>query len=119
MGSDAERKPRRTRRSLAEKQRIVALTEVAGASVARVAGENGVNANQVYGWKRLKRQGRLGAAAESGALIAVRLAAEPEPKPRTSPSGGGLELQHGRGRLRVENGADPVLLRIVLEHLIG
>lgn len=104
---------------MAEKRRIVALTEAPGASVARVARENGVNANQVYAWKRLQRQGRLAAAAESGALLAVRLAPEAQRERQPARSGGCLELEHARGRLRVESGADPVLLRVMLEHLIG
>jgi transposase len=31
-----------------------------GASVARVAQQHGVNANQVFYWRNLYRQGRLG-----------------------------------------------------------
>ena len=33
-----------------------------GASVARVARKHGVNANQVFAWKRLYESGRLGDA---------------------------------------------------------
>jgi transposase-like protein len=43
----------RQRRSIAEKRRIVEETLMAGASVARVARRHGVNANQVFGWRRL------------------------------------------------------------------
>ena len=35
-----------------------------GASVARVALKHGVNANQVFQWRRLYRDGKLGAPAE-------------------------------------------------------
>ena len=53
--------PVRQRRSIAEKRRIVEETLAPGASVARVARAHGVNANQVFGWRRLYLAGRLGA----------------------------------------------------------
>jgi transposase-like protein len=43
----------RQRRSIAEKRRIVEETLVEGVSVARVAQAHGINANQVFGWRRL------------------------------------------------------------------
>jgi transposase len=43
----------RQRRSIAEKRRIVEETLAPSASVARVARAHGVNANQVFGWRRL------------------------------------------------------------------
>ena len=43
----------RQRRSIAEKRRIVEETLAPGASVARVARAHGINANQVFGWRRL------------------------------------------------------------------
>lgn len=88
---------------------------MAGASVARVAREHGVNANQVFYWRQLFRQGRLGAPAETTGLLAVRVA----PERATAAGGGGLELEYRGGRLRIESGADPSLLRMVLEHWIG
>jgi len=112
--AENEEKQRRIRRSAAEKLRILAEARMPGASVARVARENGVNANQVYAWRGQEARGRL-AAAGSQALLAVRLT---DGAPRRGPGGGGLELECGRGRLRIEAGADPALLRIVLERLI-
>jgi transposase len=50
-------KGRRLRRSAAEQSRIVEETLEAGASVARVALRYGVNANQVFQWRRLYRDG--------------------------------------------------------------
>jgi transposase-like protein len=47
------------RRSVAEKRRIVESTMESGASVARVAHAEGVIANQVFGWPRLYRAGKL------------------------------------------------------------
>jgi transposase-like protein len=51
--------PRR-RRSADERRRVVEETLEAGASVARVALKHGVNANQVFQWRRLYRDGKLG-----------------------------------------------------------
>lgn len=50
--------PRR-RRSKQERRRIVEETLAPGASVARVARAHGVNANQVFHWRRLYHQGLL------------------------------------------------------------
>jgi transposase len=54
----------RRRRSAVERRRIVEETLEAGASVARVALKYGVNANQVFQWRRLHRDGKLGVVAE-------------------------------------------------------
>jgi transposase len=53
--------PRR-RWSAVERRRVVEETLEAGASLARVALKYGVNANQVFQWRRLYREGKLGAA---------------------------------------------------------
>ncbi|WP_139260332.1 transposase, partial [Duganella sacchari] len=45
------------------KRALVALSLQPGVSVARIARDHGVNANQVFSWRRLYQQGRLGAAA--------------------------------------------------------
>src|ERR1017187_6327610 len=52
--------PKRQLRTVEEKRRIVEETMAEGASVARVARAHGVNANQVFGWRRLYHAGRLG-----------------------------------------------------------
>ena len=55
-----KREPQRRRRSLEEKRRIVEQTLEPEASVARVARAHGVNANQVFHWRRQYRQGLFG-----------------------------------------------------------
>lgn len=55
----------RRHRSIGEKRRIVELALEPGASVARVAQTAGVNANQVFKWRREYRNGRLVEAAGS------------------------------------------------------
>lgn len=51
-------RPRR-RHALSEKRRMVELTFQPGASVAQVARANGVNANQLFGWRRAFERGEL------------------------------------------------------------
>src|SRR6266540_3419631 len=65
--------PQRQRRSIAEKRRIVEATLVEGASVARVARAHGINANQVFGWRRLYLAGRLGDGRPAMKLLPVRV----------------------------------------------
>ena len=53
------RRSGRRRRSVSEKRQIVELTIEPGASVAQVARANGVNANQVFKWRRVFERGEL------------------------------------------------------------
>src|SRR5215813_11222526 len=53
-------KKKQRRRTIKERRDIVEETLVAGASVARVARRHEVNANQVFYWRKLYREGRLG-----------------------------------------------------------
>src|SRR5450756_475657 len=55
-----QQEPTRRRWAVGEKRQIVEETLAAGGSVARVARAHGVNANQVFQWRRLYRAGRLG-----------------------------------------------------------
>src|SRR5215510_13650566 len=65
--------PQRQRRSVAEKRRMVEETLIPGASVARVARLHGVNANQLFGWRRLYLSGRLGERKPGIQLLRVRV----------------------------------------------
>ena len=56
------------------KRRIVEETLIEGASVARIARAHGVNANQVFGWRRLYLSGRLGEQKPTMKLLPVRRA---------------------------------------------
>ncbi len=71
--TDARSQRQRQRRSIAEKRRIVEETLASGASVARVARAHGVNANQVFGWRRLYLAGRLGEQKPGIKLLPVRV----------------------------------------------
>ena len=64
---------RRQQWSVAEKRRMVEETLVPGASVARVERAQGVNANQLFGWRRLYLAGRLGELKSNVKLLPVRV----------------------------------------------
>ena len=121
----------RQRRSIAEKRRIVEETLIEGASVARIARAHGVNANQVFGWRRLYLSGRLGEQKPTMKLLAVRVSESLPPvttpasnKASTSievsdpkPITGTIHIKLRRARLRIEGCADPGLVRVLLECL--
>src|SRR5271166_2598780 len=67
-----KREPRKWR-AVAEKRRIVEQTFEPGASVAKVARAHGVNANQVFAWRRQYRQGLLGEGQETANLLPVHV----------------------------------------------
>ena len=113
----------RKRRSVAEKLAIVQLTLEPGASVAEIARTHGVNANQVFKWRRLFAKGQLSAAgASSTALLPVTISADIEsPDAATDmqrSSAGAIHLElPGRAMITIESGADSRLLHCVLESL--
>ncbi len=121
--------PKRRQRSIAERRQIVEETFAPGASVARVARAHGVNANQVFNWRRLYQRGMLGGNTGT-ALLPVKVADDPLPAvqlgadapPPRVPSpvpDGTIQLQLPKGRLRIAGAADPTALRVVLECLLG
>lgn len=125
LGVGLEEVPRR-RRSAAERRLIVEETLGSGTSVARVAQKYGVNANQVFQWRRLYRDGHLGGAPESGMkLLPVRVVGDDEAvKPArvagTSVSAGAIHVElPGAVRIRFEGNVDPTMVRAVLASLRG
>jgi transposase len=125
QGRESSVAAQRQRRSIAEKRRIVEETLVEGASVARVARAQGVNANQVFGWRRLYLAGRLGNPKPGMKLLPVRVS-ESVPAPlamerssidfaKIPPSRIHIELR--QAKVRIEGSADPGLVRVLLECL--
>jgi transposase len=120
----AERRVRRFR-SVAEKRRIVELTFEPGASVALVARAHGVNANQVFAWRRALKSGELAeACSATTALLPVTVAASSDAEVRELAAQqqplafGSIHIEFpGRAMISVESGADPALLRSILESL--
>ena len=116
---------RRRFRTVEEKRRIVEETLAPGASVARVARAHGVNANQVFGWRQLYRQGRLELKeGNAPSLLPVRVTntavtvRSTGATTRRSPSGM-IHLELPKGQVRVAGRVDVEALRVVLEKLLA
>lgn len=113
---------KKRRRTIKERRDIVEETLVPGASVARVARRHEVNANQVFYWRKLYREGRLGIRIATP-LLPVKVKTERCPKTfeDDSPmlSSGTMEIKLSRGTLRIAGSVDVLTLRTVLECLAG
>ena len=118
----------RQRRSIAEKRRIVEETLVPGASVGRVARAHGINANQVFGWRRLYLAGRLGEQKPEIKFLPVRVSdsksapvvveARNSGLPEVAqPQGSTIHIELRQAQVRIEGSADPALVRALLECL--
>lgn len=119
--TESSSQSKRRRYSIAEKRRIVEESFEPGTSVARVARAHGVNANQVFSWRRLYQRGRLGAtpqAAPSAALLPVTITEPPMPAPACVEPGA-IQLQLPRGRVRIEGAVDPEALRVILQCMLA
>jgi transposase len=108
-------------RTASEKLAIVQLTLRPGASVAEVARAQGMNANQLFKWRRAFERGEL--SESSVALIPVKVSNSEEekraPEAVVPAAGGAIHIElPGRAVISVESGADPTLLRILLERLV-
>src|SRR5450755_2932161 len=130
MGDDREigaPRPVRRWRTVSEKRRIAELTLEPGASVALVARAHGVNANQVFKWRRALKRGELNEPMSAPTSLlpvivstpceAFNATGEADAKEHPTP-GGAIHIElPGRAMIRVESGADPLLLRSILESL--
>jgi len=107
-------------RSVSEKLEIVQLTLKPGARVAEVARAHGVNANQVFKWRCALERGELNesCAALIPGTLASTVNASRDTEEIPTPAGGAINIElPGRALISAENGADPVLLRTILESL--
>jgi transposase len=110
-------------RSISEKRQIVQLTLEAGASVAEVARAHGVNANQVFKWRRAFERGEL--IEPCSALLPVTIASIseqqrelPREEHRATAASGSIHIEFpGRAAIGIESGADSALVRHILESL--
>lgn len=103
------------------KRALVALSLQPGASVARIAREHGVNANQVFSWRRLYEQGRLGVPAlmrDDGLLPVVLAPTVPAPNGDTSHANGIIVLELGEVRVRIEGQPNAATLAQVLDRVL-
>ena len=109
-------------RTIAEKRRIVELTLEPGASVAEVARAHGMNANQVFKWRRAYERGEL--IEPCSALLPVTVSAvaqipsEPSTEQQSPVSGGSIHIEiPGVATISIESGADCSVVRQILESL--
>lgn len=105
-----------------EKRRIVEQTLCSDESVAVVARQHGVNANQVFYWRKLYRAGQLGLNqdSENVKLLPVSVNdAETALKSRAT-TGVSINIEiPGRALVSVEGAIDAGIIRAVLESLRG
>lgn len=130
MTSETSETPRQRRRryDAAFKRSIVEQTLAPGASVARIAREHGINANQLFKWRRqfLLAEGDASALPAQTppaiSLLPVTVVAD-EPAPATAPSSasvtepGQIEITLVGGTVRIQGTVDPAMLRLVLSSL--
>jgi transposase len=112
---------KRRYRSKQERRQIVEETLQPGASVAVIAREHGVNANQVFHWRKLYREGRLVSTAAMK-LLAVKVAEESSLEGKDDGLArrwGTMEIQLAKGTLRIAGAVDVVALRAAIECLVA
>jgi transposase len=101
------------------KRSIVEETLQPGASVARIARKHGINANQVFLWRKAYREGLLPESKPT--LLPVTLApsmvTDQLPMPGSPVNTGCLTIEFGHIRVRIEGRPDPEVLRLVLATL--
>ena len=108
------------------KRAIVEQSLTAGSSVSLVAREHDINANQVFAWRKLYKEGLLDAeSSQDGQLLPVVLTElPPSSAPPTVASEtmtgpvGVIHLAVGKAQLRLEGRVDAATLVLVLEHLL-
>jgi len=98
---------KRRYRSKQERRQIVEETLQPGASVAVIARQHGVNANQVFHWRKLYREGRLEVGPVAAQLVPVRISEvmSGEQAP-TKFYAGVIVVEIGRARIRIEGAVD-------------
>src|SRR5215470_14540274 len=110
----AEPTRKRRNRSKQERRQVVEETLHPGASVAVIARRHGVNANQVFHWRKLYREGRLDVAPMAAQLVPVRIAEVLSSDHSPAKFHAGVILvELGRARIRIEGSVDSENLRLI------
>jgi transposase len=108
--------------SVEERRKIVEATLQPGASVSRVARRHDVNANQLFHWRKLYREGLLGDSTTTK-LLPVRVADERSVREaegdRIASRSGTIEIQLAKGTVRIAGAVDVSALRAAIECLAG
>jgi transposase len=101
---------------------MVEETLLPGTSVSRVARRHDVNANQLFYWRKLYREGRLGGGTATSLLpvkVSERQPREAAPLDNPGLRAGTMEIKVSKGTIRIAGTVDVVALRTVLESLAG
>jgi transposase len=110
--------------TVAFKRAVVEQSLAPGASVSRIARVHNVNANQVFAWRKLFKERRLGNAGDEFKLLPVALTQSPtEARPirnegSAAVPNGVIQLTVGKAQLHVEGHVNAAALSLVLEHLL-
>jgi transposase len=106
-------------RSKQERCQIVEETLKPGASVAVVARTHGVNANQLFAWRRKYRDGQL-ESGTTASLLPVQISDSiPATQHKSKPIRRGvIDIDLGHARVRIEGVADPECVRATLQSLL-
>ena len=90
--------------------------------MSRVARRHDVNANQVFYWRKLYREGQLGSKTDTQ-LVPVKVANDRSAAAVADddfiPRSGTLEIKLSKGTLRIFGTVDVMALRAVIECLVG
>ena len=98
------------------KRAVVEETLRPGASVALIARQHGINANQVFHWRKLYREGQLGDV--SSAMLPVTIAQDATvDRTNSAQASGSFLIESDRLRVRIEGRPDAETLRVVLAEL--
>ena len=109
---------KRRHRSKQERRAVVEETLQPGASVAVIARRHGVNANQVFHWRKLYREGQLDMTSPAAQLVPVRITeVVSDDRPPAKLCAGVIVVEVGRARIRVEGSVDAEALRLILERI--
>ena len=98
------------------KRAVVEETLRPGASVALIARTHGLNANQVFHWRKFYREGQLRDASSAMLPVTVEQEAFVDRQNGVQASGS-LVIESGRLRLRIEGRPDAETLRVILAEL--
>ena len=98
------------------KRAVVEETLRSGASVALIARAHGLNANQVFHWRKLHREGQLGDASSAMLPVTFEQDATAD-RSNSAQESGSILIESGRLRLRIEGRPDAETLRVVLAEL--
>ena len=103
------------------KREVVRASLESGKSVARLALEYGLNANQIWAWRKSHRDGRLALSqpTEQPALIEVDVVSTPTRTLTPAAEPGRLEIVIGQARVCVTGTVDALMLKTAISALLS